>query len=90
MWFNGRGGPALAVTLVADPHVAAEAKELVGIKGMAGLADCRARFEVSFEDLDELRCEINSLSEVESLLHKVGHGYIHLLWNDEVLRPEDA
>jgi hypothetical protein len=45
------------------------------------MGDCDARFEVSFEDLDEALDEINTMIEVQVGLQEVCDGILFLTWN---------
>lgn len=81
-------GPAMWVTYSAGPEVAADAARLAEIHRLPELAKADRRFEVGFNDLDEVLNEINTLIEVQVTLQDLTRGYIARSWNPEVSPPE--
>lgn len=77
-------GPEMLVTLDAGPQVAAEAAEVAEAYDLPEMAALDRRFEVSFNDLDEVLDEINTLIEVQCHLEDLTGGYVVRSWNHEV------
>jgi hypothetical protein len=48
-----------------------------------------AAFEISFDDLDKVLAEANTLIEVQRILQQITEGVIVRSWNDELSGPED-
>ncbi len=83
-------GPQMFITLATGPEVAGRAAELAQEHGVPEMDGHDRRFEVSFENLDEVLDEINTLIEVQSHLQDITGGYVVRSWNDEVTWPEDV
>lgn len=81
-------GPRLWIGLNAEPHVKREAFELAEEKGVPELGRCDRRFEVAFDQLDEVLDETNTLAETQMVLQDLTHGWVAMAWNDEFLHPE--
>jgi hypothetical protein len=82
-------GPTLRVLLVAEPWVREEAVEISeDTPHETELARCAARFEIIFNDLDEVLAEINTLIEVQTTLQDATKGYLFNSWNHEIFPPE--
>ncbi|MEU6073480.1 hypothetical protein [Micromonospora sp. NPDC047074] len=81
-------GPEMLVTFDAGPQVAAEAAEVADAYDLPEMAAFDRRFEVSFDDLDEVLDEINTLIEVQGHLQDLTGGYVVRSWNGEVSPPE--
>jgi hypothetical protein len=76
------GSPKFEVVLPIEPWVQAEAVEISQGTAHAGaMQACNARFEVSFDSLDEALGEINTIMEVEVALQEACGGYLFLPWN---------
>jgi hypothetical protein len=71
----------------AEPHVRVEATELAEAHGVPALAACDRRFEVSFDDLELVLDDYNTMFEVQTILQELTGGYLHLAWNGELLPP---
>ncbi|MFG1741554.1 hypothetical protein ACGFLT_26365 [Micromonospora chalcea] len=82
-------GPQLEVTFDAGPRIVAEAAEVAEDYGIPEMAAYDRRFQVTFDDLDEVLQEINTLIEVNLQLQDLTGGYVKRSWNDEVSPPYD-
>lgn len=82
-------GPQLEVTFDAGPRIAAEAAEVAEDYGIPEMAAYDRRFQVTFDDVDEVLQEINTLIEVTAHLQYLTGGYVKRSWNDEVSPPYD-
>ncbi|TQK44127.1 hypothetical protein FBY35_5611 [Streptomyces sp. SLBN-118] len=80
--------PVLWVGLSTAPHVTAEATETAEAHDVPGLAGLDRRFEVTFDDLEAVLDEINTLIEVQATLQGLTGGYLFPPWNDNVMAPE--
>lgn len=86
-WYDG---PKLRVALANGKWVKEEAVEIAERHPRArDMANCDVRFEILFDDLDEVLDEINTLVEVQATLQKVSAGYMLNTWNDELSCPGD-
>src|SRR5262245_27382193 len=75
-WDQGKG-PVLTVGLVGGEVIRQEAEEIgEGTPHAAALSGCDARFEISFDDLDEVLDEINTLIEVQCTLQDATGGFL--------------
>ena len=81
-------GPKLWIGLSTEPHVKLEALEVSELKGVPELAQCDRRFEVGFDDLDEVLDETNGLAVTQLALQDLTHGWITMAWNGNIMRPE--
>lgn len=79
--------PVLTVWLSTEPHVQLEAREQAEEHEVPELAACRWRFEVSFDDLDEVLDETNTLFEVQATLQDLTTGYVVNAWNGALTLP---
>lgn len=75
------GGPELVVGVNAEPWVAVEAAEAAERHAVAAIAGCGRRFEVAFDDLEEVLDECNTLFEVQCGLADLTGGYVINAWN---------
>ena len=79
------GSPEFRVSLVREDWVQQEAVEIgAGTPHAAALGKCDARFEISFDSLDEVLDEINTLMEVQGTLQDASRGILFLPWNGEL------
>lgn len=84
------GGPKLRVAFVNAKWVQEEAAEVAERHPRAlELSTCDVRFEIMFDDLDEVLDEINTLIEVQATLQKATGGYMLNTWNGELSCPGD-
>ncbi|MGC4892869.1 hypothetical protein [Micromonospora sp. DT31] len=83
------GGPRMEMTFDAGPGIAAEAAYFAEERGVPELAACDRRFLVTFDDLDEVLDEINTLIDVQLWLQSLTKGHVLYSWNDEVSPPFD-
>jgi hypothetical protein len=82
------GSPELCVRLAVGEWVRTEAAEVgEGTPHAAALRECDARFEISFDSLDEVLDEINTLMEVQGALQDASRGFLFLPWNGSVSEP---
>lgn len=82
-------GPLMWVAHATGPQVAADSDELAQLHGEPELAGHGSRYEVTFEDLDEVLQEINTLIEVQLNLQELTGGYVARSWNGEITRAGD-
>lgn len=80
----GEDGPQMWISLATGPDIAADSDEWAAICDRPELGGRDRRFEVSFEDLDEVLMEINTMIEVQIILQELTDGYVVRSWNDEV------
>jgi hypothetical protein len=82
------GSPEFRVLIDRGDSVRAEAAEMAeGTAQAAAMRECDARFEISFDSLDEALDEINTLMEVQAALQEVARGYLFLPWNGNLVEP---
>jgi hypothetical protein len=82
------GSPQFRIHFVRGPIVEAEAAEIgAGTPYEAVLGECSARFEISFDDLDEVLDEINTLIEIQGALQEISQGYLFRSWNSTISEP---
>jgi len=79
--------PVLRVYLSRAPHVQEEAAEIgEGTPYAVAAARCDARFEICFDDLDEVLDEINLLIETQSTLHEATQAvFMFNSWRGELV-----
>jgi hypothetical protein len=76
------GSPEFRIDFSMESWVKEEAIEIgEGTDYEIAMGDRDARFEVSFEDLDEALDEINTMIEVQVGLQEVCDGILFLTWN---------
>src|SRR5262245_10771112 len=51
------------------------------------LSQCDARIEITFDDLDEVRTEVETLVEVQAALQETTQGFIFNTWNRKLAPP---
>lgn len=83
-----KGGPAFYLGVSDEPHVVLEAAEVAEGHELPELAKCARRFEVAFDDLDEVLDETNTLFELGATLQDRTRGYLVYAWNGNVIRPD--
>ncbi len=82
------GSPEFRIRPATEEWVRAEAAEIgSGTPHEADMRDCDARFEVSFESLDEGLDEINTLMEVQGALQDASRGFLFLPRNGNLSEP---
>jgi|SRR5581483_7872051 len=83
------GSPAFRILLSKEAWVRLEAIEIgEGTPHAARMQECDARFEVSFDSLDEVLQEYTTLQMIEEALQEVSRGFLFLGWNGYLLAPE--
>lgn len=80
--------PMFRIGLSLEPHVRLEAEELAEEHQIPGLGACHARFEVFFDDLEEVLDESNTLIELQALLQDLANGFVINAWNGSLTLPE--
>ena len=80
--------PTFQIELNADASVLAEAREIAEEHELPVLAECKKRYEIHFDDLEEALMEYTTLSEVQMTLLDLTKGWIELAWNGELFGPE--
>jgi hypothetical protein len=84
------GGPELRVYLARYPWVRQEAAEAgEGTWHAEEMGQCDARFEISFDSLNEVLDEINTLIEVQATLQSLCRGYLCNSWNGNLAGPDE-
>lgn len=53
------------------------------------VSQCNARFDITFDNLDEVLDEINTLIEVQLALQDATKGFLFNSWNQSLSAPED-
>ncbi len=75
-------GPILRIRYAQDAKVTAEARQIgASSRHATAMADCDARFEVSFDDLAVVLDEVNTLIEVQMTLQEATRGFLFTAWN---------
>ncbi len=82
-WHNG---PTLRVSFASGTDVQQESQE---ISTKEELSQCDKRFQISFDDLDEVLDEINTLIEVQITLQNATRGFLWNSWNGQLSAPEE-
>src|SRR5262245_44833386 len=83
------GSPVFRILLSKEAWVRSEATEIGEVTPHAAeMQECDARFEVSFDSLDEALEEFTTLQMVEEALQEVSRGFLFLAWNGNLLPPE--
>lgn len=81
--------PFFDVGISNESWVRDEAKEIgAETPHAAVLQDCDARFEISFDSLDEVLDEMNTMIEVQTCLQEACKGILFLPWNGNLSAPE--
>jgi hypothetical protein len=83
-------GPELYIGINDDETVRIEAEDVAERHGVDALAACARRFEVSFDDLEKVADETNTLFEVGASLQDLAQGYIVYAWNGRLLMPDGS
>ena len=74
------------VSFASGTDVQQESQE---ISANEELKQCDKRFQISFDDLDEVLDEINTLIEVQITLQNATRGFLWNSWNGQLTAPED-
>lgn len=83
-------GPEFRINLNTDGYVQEEAADLGQEFGHAeALSRCDRRFEVHFDDLEQVLDEMNTLIQVQGELQSLTGGYAFLAWNCELVPPDE-
>ncbi|QQP95775.1 hypothetical protein [Lysobacter enzymogenes] len=90
---GGGERPEFGLVVWSGPSVAAEAREIAARHApdsaeASALLQCAARFEVWFEDAEEVFDEINTLIEIQTALQDETAGVVFMPWNGNVSLPE--
>jgi hypothetical protein len=85
------GGPTLFASITRGEVAAVLASRLMGRgrKHRALAAGCDAYVEITFESLDEVLDEINTLIVVQSALQEATRGLLYRSWNQTFSGPDD-
>ncbi len=85
-----QSGPKIHISICDGEWVQQEAAEIgESSPHAAAMANCNVRFEISFDDFDEVLDEINTLIEVQATLQKSTKGFLFNTWNGELSGPDD-
>jgi len=80
--------PKFRVLLSDEEHVQLEAQEIGKSTSLAHeMSKCDARFEIYFDDLNDVLGEINTLMEVQGALQDTSQGYLFTPWNGNLAEP---
>jgi hypothetical protein len=86
---RGGEGPELRVRHVHGERIRLDAiQKSRGTALQSLMSTLDAAFEVSFDDLDKVLAEANTLIEVQRILQQLTEGVIVRSWNDELSGPE--
>lgn len=84
-WHNG---PELRIVMASGELVQEEAAEIAeGSPFVEAMRQCDARFEISFDSLEEVLDEINTLIQTQLTLQNATRGYLFLNWNGNLSGP---
>jgi hypothetical protein len=84
-WENG---PLVYISLAVGEAVRQQAEQIGQATPYAEiLSRCSARFEITFDDLQAVREEMNTLLEVQDALQHVTQGFIFNVWNGQLAPP---
>jgi hypothetical protein len=82
-------GPQLFIRLVQGDDVRKDAAKIGRATLYAGLMkECDSGLVITFQDLDEVLDEMNTLIEVQRILRTATDGVVSRTWNDELSGPE--
>src|SRR5262245_54544112 len=83
-----KAGPLLFITAVRGERVRQASAEIGRDTPYASeLSQCSARIEIAFDDLEEVRTEIDSLVDVQGILQEATQGFIFNTWNRKLAPP---
>jgi len=86
VWLEG--GPMLFVTLVTGDVVPEEAIDTAQDTPHAiELSQCGSRIDIIFDDLEEVRRDVDTLVEVQTILQDVTQGFVFNTWNCKLAPP---
>jgi hypothetical protein len=85
------GGPTLYLSVTRSEHVETFARRLMGRgrKYRPLIAGCDTQIEITFDNLDEVLDEINTLIDVQFTLQEATGGLTYLSWNQSFSGPDD-
>jgi len=87
---RGGDGPEVRVRHVHGERIRLDAiQKARGTALQSLMSTLDAAFEISFDDLDKILDETNTLIEVQRVLQQLTDGVIARSWNDELSGPED-
>lgn len=88
IWLDN--GPMLFITSVRGEAVRLKSMKIgKGSLYSEELSKCDARVEITFDDLQAVRKEEDTLIEVQSTLQEVTEGYIFNAWNRRIAPPPE-
>jgi hypothetical protein len=77
------GGPLLRIRYARGPSVLEEARRIGGpTRHAAAMHACDARFEITFDDLNAVLDEVNTLMEIQMTLQEATGGLLFTAWNN--------
>lgn len=80
--------PQFTILLVTGEHIQHEAVEIARSTPQArAMNQCDARFEVFFDDLNQVLDEINTLMDVHGALQDASGGFLFTPWNGNLTEP---
>lgn len=80
--------PQFTIGLATGEHIQQEAEEIAkDTPHTEAMSRCNARFEVFFDDLDEVLDEINTLMDVQGALQDASGGFLFTPWNGNLTKP---
>ncbi|BCM89198.1 hypothetical protein IAD21_01042 [Abditibacteriota bacterium] len=83
-------GPELRVFFAEGEDVRREAEEIASRTSYkAKVSGFDRRFEIGFDDLDEVLDEINTLIEVQLSLQEATGGFLFNSWNGQLTAPDE-
>ena len=83
-------GPLLFITMLTGEAVQQESARIgIGTSYAEELTHCQTRIEIAFDDLEEVRTEVETLVEVQALLQEATQGFIFNTWNGKLAPPPD-
>jgi hypothetical protein len=85
-----KDGPILSMGLNEESWVELEAQEISEDHEVPALANCKRRFEVLFDDLEEVLDDYNTLFEMQMTLQALTKGWILQSWNGVLLPFEEG
>ncbi len=85
-WYDG---PLLTVRYFHGAQIASQIQRFGrGTDYSTQLARFDSLFEITFDDLDEVLDEINTLIEVQATLQDATQGFLYNTWNQNLSAPE--
>ena len=81
-------GPLLFLSLARGDVLSREAAQIgQGTPYTAELSRCSAQIRIAFDDLEEVRTEVDTLVDVQAGLQDATHGFIFNTWNHKLAPP---